>query len=353
MVYKMDYPIPCCGNRICAWVHFNDEACERIITDMRKLVKMIGYVFLCIAVFLIFWSIGSKVAVNRITDEKLGDLKVKWNDQTGTVYENVSYGEKEINRYDLYLPANQEEDSYSLIFHIHGGGFNSGDKSEGEILCKFFASKGYVAVSANYSLMDESHISNLNVMYEELVAALKHAISGAEEAGYPVTEMAVTGESAGGCLAMLLAFRYGDSSDIPIRFVFQESGPASFQPDLWASATEQGQVDFVNSMTGRTFTVEDMEFEEYRMAIDEISPVSYINQNTVPLLLAYGSHDKIVPPNIKVPLLQALEDKHAVYEYIEFTNSGHGLLNDPERLKEYHEKMLEYADRYFENRKAD
>ncbi|MCM1220039.1 MAG: alpha/beta hydrolase [Lachnospiraceae bacterium] len=314
---------------------------------------MIVYILSCMAVFFLSWSIGSKVAVNRITDEKLGDLKVKWNEKIGTVYEDVSYGEKELNRYDLYLPANREKDSYSLIFHIHGGGFNSGDKSEGEILCKFFASEGYVAVSANYSLMDESHSSNLNVMYEELVAALEHAVSGAEEAGYPVTEMAVTGESAGGCLAMLLAFRYGDSSDIPVRFVFQESGPASFQPDLWASATEQGQVDFVNSMTGRKFTVEDLESEEYRMAIDEISPASYIHQDTVPLLLAYGSNDKIVPPNIKIPLLQALEDQAAVYEYIEFPNSGHGLLNDPERLREYHKKMLEFADRYFENNKTN
>lgn len=319
---------------------------------MMRILKKVLFVLLCGVVFVVFLSIGSTLAMNYLTGLKFSDWKVKWDDKTGTLIRDISYGEKESNRYDLYLPANHGKDCYSLIFHIHGGGFNSGDKSEGELMCKYLASRGYVMVSANYSLIDDSHTSNLNVMYEELVAALKHSVSRAAEAGYTVTEMAATGESAGGCLAMLLAFRYGDQSEIPIRFVFQESGPASFQPDLWASTTEQGQVDFVNSMTGMTFAEEDFNSEEYCKAIDEISPASYITQDTIPLLVAYGSHDKVVPPAIKVPLLQALKDNNTVYNYIEFPNSGHGLLNDPDLLEEYHKKILEYAERYFENEQA-
>ncbi|MCM1188577.1 MAG: hypothetical protein NC541_04710 [bacterium] len=57
------------------------------------------------------------------------------------------------------------------------------------------------------------------------------------EPGYHVNEMATTGGSAGGCLAMLVAFK--DPDRLPIRFVFEETGPASFESELWDMETEE------------------------------------------------------------------------------------------------------------------
>ena len=312
-------------------------------------MKNVLFIVLCIIVFVIFINIGKNVGMWKVTNDKYGDLKVKWNDQVGTMYKDLSYGDKDSNKYDLYLPADKSKKNYSLIFHIHGGGFNSGDKSEGEILMKYFASKGYVTASSNYSLMDDTHTSNLNVMYDELVKALNEVIKEANNKGYNITEMAVTGESAGGCLAMLLAFRY-ENSPIPIKFIFEESGPASFEPSMWADTDKEGQVSFINSMTGKSFKVEDMATEEYQNAINEISPVSYINENTIPMLLAYGANDKIVPPKIKEPLIEALDKYNVPHDYLLLPNSGHGLLGDKDKLLEYHKKMIEYANKYFENK---
>lgn len=316
---------------------------------MKKVIVKILFVILCIIIFLLFLNIGKKVGIWKINDEKYGDLKVKWNDSVGIIYKDLSYGEKDTNKYDLYLPAIKDKDNYSLIFHVHGGGFNSGDKSEAEILMKYFASKDYVAVSSNYSLIDDSHESNLNVMYDELVKSLNKAINEAKDKGYNITEMAVTGESAGGCLAMLLAFRYSDSP-IPVRFIFEESGPASFEPSLWADTDIEGQVSFINSMTGKSFKVDDIGTVEYQKAIDEISPYTYINENTIPMLIAYGVNDKIVPPKIKEPLLENLKKYNVTHDYLLFPNSGHGLLGDKNMLLDYHQKMMEYADKYFENK---
>ena len=313
-------------------------------------MKKVLFVLLCIIIFFVFWNIGSKVGTWKLTDMKYGDMKVKWNDSIGKVIKDKSYGNKESNKYDLYLPATKK-DNYSLIVHVHGGGFTSGDKSEAEILTKYFASKGYVTVSINYSLMDDSHSSNLNVMYDELRMALDDIIKTANDNGYNITEMATTGESAGGCLAMLLALRDSESLPVPVKFIMEESGPSNFNPTLWyENASREEQVDFVNNMTGKKFTVDDIDSEEYNKAIDEISPSSYIKEDNIPMLIAYGVNDKIVPPKVKTPLLENLDKYNVKYEYLEFKNSGHGLLGDKDLLKEYHNKMLEYSNKYFENK---
>ena len=83
--------------------------------------------------------------------------------------------------------------------------------------------------------------------------------------------------------------------------------------------------------------------------VDAISPVSYVSESTVPTLLAYGLKDNVVPPNLRYFLLEKLEEYNVPYTYIEFPNSGHGMLNDPDKTVEYVEKVTEYLERYFEN----
>lgn len=315
---------------------------------MKKL-KGALYVLLCLVVFIGFYLVGARLGMSKFSHDKFSSMTVKWNDSVGTVVKDISYGEKESNKYDLYLPA-AEKDAYSLILHIHGGGFSAGDKREGEIICKYYVSKGYVTASVNYSLMNNTQTGNLNIMCDELLIAVNDILSVAEEKGYHITEMATTGESAGGTLALLLPLRYGDRTPVPVKFVIEESGPASFIPELWApGSSEQERVDFINNMTGLNLELTDYGSEAYENAIDSISPASYINQDTIPLLLAYGAGDVVVPPNIKEPMLEALEQNSASYDYILFPNSGHSLYNDPEQMEEYRTKMNEYVEKYFTN----
>ena len=52
-------------------------------------------------------------------------------------------------------------------------------------------------------------------------------------------------------------------------------------------------------MTGLSFQLSDLDSEEYRKAVDSISPSAFITEDSLPLLLAYGAGDVVVPPNIK------------------------------------------------------
>ena len=73
----------------------------------------------------------------------------------GTVYTDLTYGEKPANKFDLYVPADSSKDSYGLVVYLHPGGFTTGDKSGDAEMLQWLCSKGYVAAGINYTLFTE------------------------------------------------------------------------------------------------------------------------------------------------------------------------------------------------------
>ena len=74
-------------------------------------------------------------AVLKMTWPPLGDkYSVRWDDSVGTVYTDLSYGEGDANKFDLYLPADSTKGTYGLVVYLHAGGFSSlRIKKQGEV----------------------------------------------------------------------------------------------------------------------------------------------------------------------------------------------------------------------------
>ena len=72
----------------------------------------------------------------------------------------------------------------------------------------------------------------------------------------------------------------------------------------------------------------------------------WINNNSVPSVIAYGVYDKICPFDSSRHLINALKENNVPYDYFEFPHSGHGLQNDDKIYIQYMEKVCEYLDRY-------
>lgn len=316
---------------------------------MRKGLKRAGFALVCAALFAAAGVAGFMATMAVEVAEPYRYLKVD-DASLYTVDHDLESDGRDTTRYDLYLPAEADESrDYSLVFYIHGGGFTGGDKADGDLWCPYFAAKGMVAVSANYTLSQGDGVANLNTMYAELVRTANVAVEECARRGYRVTEMATTGGSAGGCLALLVAYRDPGALPVPVRFVFEQTGPASFEPDLWGQTEDVGRAAFVSMMTGRSFEAQDVGTEAYQAAIDEISPAALVDDGAVPTLMAYGPKDKVVPVALKYLLFDALDAHGVPHDYIEFPHSGHGLLGDPDRTQEFYDKMDEYIATYFEN----
>ena len=117
------------------------------------------------------------------------------------VKSNIPYVENGHARHvlDIYAPANAK--NLPVVFWIHGGGWQQGDKSDVEIKPQWFMEKGFVFVSTNYRLLPEVDMGTLiRDCAKSLAWVSKHI---AEHGGDP-KRVLVGGHSAGAQLAAIL-----------------------------------------------------------------------------------------------------------------------------------------------------
>ena len=306
---------------------------------MKKKTKILIYVITFIVVFLI--SALIRIMLLGSAPERL--IKVEWDESVGEIYSNLDYENDNVNQYDLYIPSglDKSENQYLILF-IHGGSFNSGSKEDGESWCKYYATKGYITASVDYTLQNQGKDASIYLMNEEIENAVKAIKQKTEELGYHIAGMAPCGVSAGGTLAMNLA--YNGNSAIPVKFVFQLAAPTYFAPSEWSLLMKVDRLDseeeFCKMMTGK-------ELEDYDTEIQNISPTCIVNEDSVPSLIGYGLIDHCVPLNQKYYLMEAYDRDNVMYDYIEFPKSNHGMYNDLDKLQEFLDKSLEYAKVYF------
>lgn len=306
---------------------------------MKKKTKILIYVITFIVVFLI--SALIRIMLLGSAPERL--IKVEWDESVGEIYSNLDYENDNGNQYDLYIPSglDKSENQYLILF-IHGGSFNSGSKEDGESWCKYYATKGYITASVDYTLQNQGKDASIYLMNEEIENAVKAIKQKTKELGYHIAGMAPCGVSAGGTLAMNLA--YNGNSAIPVKFVFQLAAPTYFAPSEWSLLMKVDRLDseekFCKMMTGK-------ELEDYDTEIQNISPACIVNEDSVPSLIGYGLIDHCVPLSQKYYLIEVYDRDNVMYDYIEFPKSNHGMYNDLDKLQEFLDKSLEYAKVYF------
>lgn len=218
--------------------------------------------------FVIVFTISALIRVNLLGSAPMKLMQVKWDDTVGTIYNDLNYENDYGHKYDLYVPANLDiGNAQQLILFIHGGSFNSGAKEDGEVWCKYYASKGYIAASLDYSLQtvqEDASLVRMNTEIKECVNAINEKC---KELGYTLDGMATCGVSAGGTLAMNYAYTCAEASVVPVKFVFQLAAPADFEPSDWDILKKVNKLDtdaeFLSMMTGVNITEEIIKSGEY------------------------------------------------------------------------------------------
>ena len=102
---------------------------------------------------------------------------------------------------DIYTPEKPTSGSLPVMFWIHGGGWQAGDKSDVALKPKAFTERGFVFVSTNYRLLPE-------VTMEELIGDVAQSLgwvhNNIKDYGGDPTQIFVGGHSAGAQLAALI-----------------------------------------------------------------------------------------------------------------------------------------------------
>ncbi len=311
------------------------------------------FVFICIIAFIVSF-VGSVIFKMTYTSPELKKYTVQWSDEIGKIYSDLSYGEGTANKFDLYVPADNTKDNYGLIVYLHAGGFTSGDKSDDKAMLEWLCSLGYVTAGINYTLFNEENPdANIYTQSMEIKESIPYVIEEAKQLGYNIDRMAMSGGSAGGCLALIYAYRDADTSPVPVKMVFEGVGPSSFYPEDWKcyglDQNAEAAAGLFSQMTGKTITADMFGTDEYDELVKDTSALYWIDENTVPTVMAYGMHDKFQPYEGSVRLDEALTKYNVPHEYIVFEHSGHGLQNDNKQMVQYSEAILEYLNKYMAN----
>ena len=212
-------------------------------------------------------------------------------------------GDSPSQKLDLYLPAAGEA-PYPVILAIHGGGFMSGDKADGQITPVLEAlGRGCAVAGVNYRLSGEA---TFPAAINDVKAAIRWLRAHAGEYRLDPSRFAAWGQSAGGNLAALA----GTSGNLPalrgphpanagqsdgLQAVVDWYGPISFlrtDRDFRTAGFKRpsaaGPRSFLSLYLGAPLT-------EVPGKVKAADPITYITPDDPPALIEHGAADGIVP----------------------------------------------------------
>jgi acetyl esterase/lipase len=117
------------------------------------------------------------------------------------VKRNIPYGEPADQRQvlDVYSPPNAK--NLPVVFWIHGGGWQTGDKADVQIKPQAFMDKGFVFVSTNYRLLPSVDMATI---VRDVARSIHWVHDHIAEYGGDPNRLLIMGHSAGAQLAALI-----------------------------------------------------------------------------------------------------------------------------------------------------
>ncbi|NQW46471.1 MAG: alpha/beta hydrolase [Planctomycetes bacterium] len=129
-----------------------------------------------------------------------------WTTQAEHVRRDIAYAEPVNDRQTLDVYAPNDAKNLPVVFWIHGGGWEVGDKSGVQIKPQAFVAKGFVFISTNYRLLP--HV-DMETIIRDIAKSIHWVHDHIAEHGGDPNRLLVMGHSAG---AQLAAFICTDES---------------------------------------------------------------------------------------------------------------------------------------------
>lgn len=209
---------------------------------------------------------------------------------TYRVVPNVTYGvaNNRENKVDLYLPRGVDG-PMPVLMYIHGGGWVGGSK-EGNVLRLLpWLERGWAVVNVQYRL---GQVSLAPAAVEDCLCALRWVIRNAEDYNMDTSRIVVTGNSAGGHLALTTGM-------IPASAGLDRQCPGDEELSVAAIVNWYGITDVGDLLDGpnlKTYAVTWMGSLPNRFEIAErVSPLTYVRAGLPPILTIHGDADPVVP----------------------------------------------------------
>lgn len=229
------------------------------------------------------------------------------------------------NKLDLYLPRNPTGPT-PVVVYFHGGWLMRGSRQASALNVLPYLGMGWAAVNVSYRL---GAVAQAPAAVEDALCAVRWVIRNAEEYGLDPSRVVVTGQSAGGHLALATAM-IPESAGLAARCPGDLPLPVAGVIN-WYGATQVA--DFLEGPERQNLVVEWLGSGADRFEVAaRVSPLTYVRSDLPPILTIHGDADRAVPYHHATRLHEALEAAGARNELFTVPGGGHGGFNEAQSL---------------------
>ena len=209
---------------------------------------------------------------------------------------DLAYGPDRLQRYNVFAPRDAR--NAPVLVFWHGGGWTNGYRDYVTFMAPLVTLLGMVLVAPSYRL---APAHPLPAAFDDGLALLRRLANSIAELGGAPDRLCLSGHSAGGHLATLLALRSADRAHAGIaKDAVRACLPISGIMDLYHPAPPPG------SLEERVYTM--VLRDPVQDAV--MSPLCWSVGNTVPVLLSYGERDseRVMKSNRRLLALLQLQN---------------------------------------------
>ena len=197
-----------------------------------------------------------------------------------------------------------------IVVYIHGGGWIENDRYFRARQCKIFADEGFLSFTVDYTLSNENrHLAAGCATERQLARALAWINENAPLVGGDTSRIYLMGDSAGGNLALELAYKINggvyteaDGSPLPriagVAAIYPVASPRTFYENddpVFSDTAKQMAGSYAGGSP-----------DEVPEVYEQIEPGNFITPDAPPTLIMVGEHDTLVPPQATYELADAL-----------------------------------------------
>ena len=269
--------------------------------------------------------------------------------------ETFPYTESEYG--PVYLDAYYTEDGKTdkpVLIYIHGGGWIQGSRETHAYYPKVFANHGYVAFTLEYDLStSERHLAKSTEL--QIAEAFAWVKNHAADFGGDITQLCVAGGSAGGNLALELAYKINagiyqtaaDGTALPAVSAVSVTFPAVSVAAVYNN--DDPVLGAVVHNMAASYT--GCSPEENPALYDSLAPANAITASTPPTNMVLGAGDVIVPTKETYELDAALEKAGIPHQTVTIPYANHGFdaVDGNMSNKAYLDLSLRWFEQYLGN----
>jgi len=246
-------------------------------------------------------------------------------------------GDTQIKLY-VFPPAGWKPgDNRPAIVCFFGGGWTNGTPRQFLPQCKYLATRGMVAIAADYRVASRNHVKALDCV-KDAKSAIRFVRKNAARLGVDPHRIVAAGGSAGGHLAAACGTITGfDEANEDTGISSRPNAMLLFNPAVVLAAVEGLDLD-----EQRLATLGD------RMGTNprDLSPYHQIAPGTPPTAIFHGKADQVVPYATVVAFAKAMKAAGNTCELFGYDDQGHGFFNYGRARNEMFVGTLKEADRF-------